>query len=102
MYEKTTARVEVMKDAATAHPESILYPFDLLYGHDWFEAIYVLTQVMGGSQLYVPSARKIFAKCLEIEAKKDFISSNPAMRSNDLIAKKYGYSSQHMREILSR
>ena len=92
---------EAMRAAATNHPESILNPYDLLYGLDWFDSICALAEAAGGSSIYVPSARKIFSKCLEQDARNEMESNTREKRIHARLAKKYGYSEMQMRRILS-
>jgi len=72
-----------------------MQPYDTILGLDGFEAIYTITQQLGGLTVYIPHARKIFARCLEIEARREFKGCNFTS-----IAKKYGYTDRHMRRIL--
>jgi len=64
-------------------------------GLEGFDAIYALCENLGGATIYVPSARKIFAGCLEKEALKEFNGYNI-----DTLAKKYGFSDRHLRRML--
>jgi len=100
MNELTSAQMEAIKNAAALHPEYTMEPFDALYGLDWFDAICVLSEVSGGCNMYMPSTRKIFAKCIEVEARKDLETMKSEKRIYALLAKKYGYTEQHMARIL--
>ena len=86
---------DILRQAAQRHPAAILQPYDALMGMEGFDAIYTLCESLGGATVYIPSARKIFAECLVKEAKKEFNGYN-----YDSLAKKYGFSGQHMRRLL--
>ena len=86
---------QILRKAALRHPASIMRPFDALIGLEGFDAIYTLSESLSGATIYVPSARKIFAACLEKEAAREFDGYN-----YDALAKKYGYSSRHLRRML--
>ena len=101
MYDIAVQKIDVMKNAAARYPERIQEPFDLLYDHDWFGAIFVLAEVTGGGHLYVPSVRKIFSKCLEAAAKDEYANELPENRSQSKLAKKYGFSETQIRRVLA-
>lgn len=84
-----------LRQAAQRHPAAILQPFDALMGMEGFDAIYTLCENLSGATVYVPSARKMFAECLAMEAIKEFNGYN-----YDSLAKKYGFSERHMRRML--
>ena len=86
----------ILRNAAQRHPAAILQPYDALMGLEGFDAIYALSENLSGATIYVPSARKIFATCLEMEAAREFNGYN-----YDALAKKYGFSSRHLRRVLS-
>ena len=92
---------ETMRAVATKRPECIKEPYDLLVGLDWFDAIYTFADCIGGNHVYVPSPRKIFAKCLEEEAKEEFGKTPPTEQIYAQFARKYGYSEPYMRKILA-
>jgi len=85
----------ILRQAAKQHPTSILQPYDALMGLEGFDAIYAICENLGGATIYVPSARKIFAECLEKEAAREFNGYNL-----EVLAKKYGFSSRHLQKIL--
>jgi len=85
----------IIKQAAQRHPNSILQPYDAIMGMEGFEAIYTLCENIGGATVYVPSVRKVFAECLTKEALREFNGYN-----YDALAKKYGYTSRHLRRLL--
>jgi len=86
----------ILRQAAQRHPSLILQPYDALMGMEGFDAIYTICENLGGATIYVPSARKIFAKCLEKEAAREFNGYN-----YEALAKKYGFSDRHLRRMLS-
>ena len=83
--------------AAKLHPAHILMPFDALLGHEGVDAINALCDVMGGATVYIPTARRVFAACIEQQMILEFNGYN----YNEL-ARKYGYSSKHVRRLLSK
>ena len=86
---------DILRQAAQRHPSAILQPYDTLIGLEGFDAIYTLCENLGGTTVYIPSARKMFAECLLKEAMREFNGCN----YNNL-AKKYGFSLSHMRKLL--
>ena len=87
--------LEVLKEAAKKNPTKIAAPFDTMLNSDGFEAICALTEQLGGLTVYVPKIRTIFARCLEIEAKKEYNGRNLIE-----LSKKYGYTERHMRRLV--
>ena len=85
----------ILRLAAKRHPASILQPYDTLMGLEGFDAIYAICENLGGATIYVPSARKIFAECLEKEIALEFNGYN-----YETLAKKYGFSRRHLRRML--
>ena len=86
---------DAIKQAARNHPAHILAPFDAMVGLDGLDAIIALCDAAGGQDVYIPSARTVFAACIERQLLHDFNGYNYA----DL-AKKYGYSTRHVRRII--
>ena len=86
---------QILRHAAQRHPAAIMHPYDALMGLEGFDAIYALCENLSGATIYVPSARKIFAGCLEKEAVLEFDGCN-----YDALAKKYGFSCRHLRRML--
>jgi len=85
---------ELLKKAATLHPTEVMHPYDAIAKQAGIDAVFTFVEQVGGLTIYVPRAQKIFARCLELEAKKEFDGTN----SMD-IAKKYGYTERHMRRL---
>jgi len=86
-----------LRKVALSHPTEILQPYDTLLGLEGFDAIFAVAEQLGGQTVYVPNVRTIFARCLELEAKKEFTGSNFV-----ILAKKYGYTERHMRRIFGK
>ena len=85
-----------LRYVAEQHKSGILQPFDVLMEIDnGFEAICTFVEHMGGTTVYVPSARTIFARCIEMELQENFKGGNIAS-----VARKYGYTERHLRRIL--
>jgi len=85
---------ELLHKVAQLHPTEVLQPFDTLLQTAGLDAVVEFAQQLEGEQLYVPSVRKIFARCLEIEARKEFTGDNYGH-----LAKKYGYTGRHIRRL---
>ena len=85
----------LLRKVAILHPSHVMQPYDTLLEMCGFDALYEFTQQLGGLSIYVPLTRKVFSKCLEIEARKEFTGDNYSA-----LAKKYGYADRHMRRIL--
>ena len=85
----------LLRTAAMRHPNEIMQPYDVMLGLDGFDAICAFAEQLGGLTIYVPSARSIFARCIELEAKREFTGSNFT-----ILAKKYGYTERHIRRMV--
>jgi len=89
----------IIRQAAMRHPAAVLQPYDTLMGLqglEGFDAIYAIWENFGGTQVYVPSIKTIFAGCLENEAMREFNGKNYAN-----LARKYGFSDKHMRRLVN-
>ena len=86
-----------LKNAALNHPLQIMQPYDAMLGLDGIDAILAFAEHLGGMTVYVPNERTIFARCLELEARREFNGHNYA-----ILAKKYGYTERHIRRILGK
>jgi len=87
----------LLRRAAMLHTKEILPPYNAMLDLDGFDAIYTFAEHVGGSTIYVPNIRSIFARCLEREAEQEFTGFNFA----DL-AKKYGFSERHIRRAIKQ
>ena len=87
----------ILKQAALKHPKEILQPYDTLLGLEGVDAIFALTEQLGGMTVYVPNTRTIFSRCLELEARREFTGQNYAG-----LARKYGYTERHVRRMLGQ
>jgi len=85
----------VLRKAVLEHPSEIMKPYDVLLELEGFDAICALAEHLGGLTIYVPDQRTIFARCLELAARKEFTGNNFAG-----LAKKYGFTERHMRRML--
>ena len=85
----------LLRNAALHYPQDVLPPYDALLGLEGFDAIYALTEHLGGLTVYVPHARSIFIKCLEQEIRREFNGSNFIK-----LAKKYGFTERHIRRMV--
>ena len=87
---------ETIRQAAELHPSLILQPYDALMWLSGFDVLYSLCENVGGATVYIPTARTMFAGCLNREALREYDGYNA-----DRLAKKYGFSHRHMRRMLS-
>lgn len=89
---------DVLRNAVKNNPTAVMEPYDKLIGLDGFDAICQLATDVSGFTIYVPSARKIFSKCIELEAQKEFDQGGVSLAQ---LAKKYGYSDRYMRRLIN-
>jgi len=85
----------IIRRAALRHPSEIMQPYDSLLELNGVDAILAFTEQLGGMTVYVPNTRTVFARCLELEAKREFNGHNYAR-----LGKKYGFTERHIRRIL--
>ena len=84
-----------LRQAADKHPQDILPPYDTLVEQFGFDAVSAIVENLGGSTVYIPSMRTIFARCLEKEAVKEFRGGNYRQ-----LIQKYGFSERHLRRVI--
>ena len=85
----------LIKHVAEKHKEYILQPYGMLMeSGDGFDIIYRLVQQFGGTNIYIPSVKTIFSRCLEREIKDQFDGRN----IKELV-KIFGYSETHVRSL---
>lgn len=87
--------LEGHRQAAILHPAYIMAPYDYLLGKEGVEAIIALCDVLGGTQVYIPSARCIFEKCIAAQILVEYNGYNI-----NALARKFGYSSRQIRRII--
>lgn len=90
--------ISVMRNAAVNNAELISAPYDAIFNVGGFDALAVVLNLLGGRSVYVPTLRSVLSKCIESEAAKDRAASRLSV---DCIARKYGYSSRHLRKLLA-
>ena len=86
---------DILREAALRHPACVLPPYDMLMGKSGFDAIYTLCETMGGTTIYMPSMRGMFAACLAQEAIREFDGYNYKG-----LARKFGFSERHVRQLV--
>jgi Mor family transcriptional regulator len=62
----------VLRDVANKHPTLILAPYDVIMEQHGIDAVFSFSEYLGGRNVYIPSSKTIFQKCLEQEAAKNF------------------------------
>jgi len=85
----------LLRKVAKLHPDEVMHPFDIILKKHGFNTVNAIVEQFGGLTVYVPGMKKIFTRCLEIEAKKEFTGDN-----FHELAIKYGFSERHLRRIL--
>ena len=87
----------IMQEAAVSFPNLILPPYDAILNQDGFDAICAFSEYFGGTTVYVPSTRTIFASCLLAQAKNDYDTKNVSLVA---LARKYGFSERYLRKVI--
>jgi len=85
----------ILRQVALKYPGEVMEPYDAILDLDGFDAICAFSDYLGGMTVYVPTLRTIFARCIELEASKEFNGAN--YRS---LCQKYGFSDRHLRRFL--
>ena len=85
----------ILRQAAMRHHSEIMQPYDAIIELDGFDAICAFADHLGGTTVYVPSIRTIFARCLEAEARNEFKGCNFTS-----LSRKYGFTERHLRRML--
>jgi len=85
---------EFLKQAALHYPDAIMMPYDIMMKNYGFESVLAMCDSFSGRSIYVPSARTIFSRCIELEAKKEFRGDVKEL------SQKFGFTERHMRRML--
>ena len=64
---------------------------------DSLDALITLSLLMGGSSIYIPRARSMFAECIEQDIRNRYNGFNLTALALD-----YGYTPRYLRSILSK
>jgi len=89
--------IAAVKNAALLHPQEVLEPFDQIIEAVGIDPVFALAEHFGGQTIYIPSAKSIFFRCVELEAAKEYTGKNTIS-----LAKKYGFSERHMRRLVGK
>jgi len=89
--------ISAIKNAALLHPSEVLEPFDQIIEAVGIDPVFVFAEQFGGQTVYIPNAKSIFFRCMEIEVLKEFTGKNTMS-----LAKKYGFTERHMRRIVGK
>jgi Mor family transcriptional regulator len=65
-------KMEFLQQAVENFPEYVMYPYNIFMTKNGFEAICEFSRVVGGSNMYIPSEKTIFAQCIEQEILKRY------------------------------
>jgi Mor family transcriptional regulator len=88
---------ETLRKAAMLHPTAIPEPFNAIMEQYGFDAVYAIADILGGTSLYIPQKHRLFMRCLEKEAAKDYNSG----ANYHTLTRKYGISERHLRRIFN-
>jgi len=86
-----------IQQVAEKHRDYILSPYDSMMDMSGFEAICTFTKAFGGSTIYVPSLKTIFAQCID----KEMLSLYNGKNVRELV-RKYGYSERYVRNLIKK
>ncbi len=87
---------EALRESADKYPEEILYPYDNIITIIGFDGICAMSKEFGGSSIYIPSEKRIFAGCIVRSMHDEFNGSNYR-----LLAKKFGYTERSVRMLIA-
>ena len=88
---------EIVRKAAETYCDYIEPPYCTMVSLGGFEAVYALLNDYGSSDLYIPTVKKVFGKCME----KDLIARYDGTNAKQL-AKEYGFSDRHVHNLIKR
>lgn len=84
------------KDVILRRKDQIMYPYNSLVDTMGFEGLCAMVAEFGGSAIYVPTYRRLFAGCLMREIMQEYDGTNIK-----LLCRKYGYCEKTIRDIVS-
>lgn len=87
---------EFYRELYSENKEDIIYPFDELIDKLGFDTVYILSESLGGSNLYIPKLRKIFKVPMDKQIKKEFDGGNYLE-----LSRKYGLCERSIRNIIN-
>lgn len=88
---------ELMKEIILRYKDQVTPPFDDILETIGIDALYYIANEFGGSDLYIPTARRMFGPCLSRQITSDFTGDNYRE-----LAKRYGLCARAMRSIVDR
>jgi len=86
-----------LKATAKKHKHLIMPPYNGMVELDGFEAICAFSKAFSGTTVYVPSLRRIFGQCLDMDMLEHYTRTN--VRE---LVQKYGYSERYVRDLVRR
>ena len=92
-------RKETTRKAAEKYYDSIAPPYGTMVSLGGFEAVYALLNDYGSSELYIPTVKKVFGKCLEKALIEEYKSTGAHFRK---LALKYGFSDRYAQKLIKR
>jgi len=86
---------EIYKQIAKEHPDKLPAPFDEIYKLVGFEGLDALINFFGGTQVYIPVHKYLFADCIRKQVAKEHNGKN----SREL-SRKYNISKRTLSRYL--
>ena len=83
----------VLHHLATKYKDHIQPPYNVILDLCGLEALCVITDHLGGN-VYIPNVRTMFKKCIIQD-----IQQNTEKKSNRELARRYGISERHVRNL---
>lgn len=89
---------DAIKLAADAHVDLIPPPYDELYRALGYDNFALFFHYFGGQYVYVPTLRNVLSGPIKSQASKESLARGDSLVQ---LARKYGYSGQYLRKVLS-
>jgi len=87
----------LLKEVVSRHRALVMAPYDQLVTECGLDAVVAFSALFEGTKVYVPNIRTIFKACIEQD-----ILNQPNHNDVRTLAKRYGFSEQHIRTLIKR
>ncbi len=84
------------KSIISKYNSELLPPYDKIYKTFGYDTIERLVEEFGGTNLYVPTAKRLYSGCYAKQVRSEFDGYNYKE-----LSKKYGYSERTIRNMLN-
>ena len=84
-----------LKQAALAYPDAVLDPYCYIMGLEGFDAVMQFITLLGGTNTYIPGARRIFRGCITQAIRAEYNGRNAKQ-----LARKYGCTPRHIKRVV--